>query len=105
MSEDLNKLSHHAGTFGEYRICGDQYECESGELAWHITMSNLPVRDYWVTGGAFFSMGYHRVSDSANDTLIQPLGVAKDIDHEEKNAILKAITEWEEVYRTKRAQG
>lgn len=88
----------HTGLFGDFSIQGTLRKSETGEAYRQISASeaggNGLMHHYYVAGGEFFSLGF---------TAYPPLMVrgvaATDIDPDEKEKILRAIAEWEELDR------
>jgi len=108
MEEGLSKqgsLSKHwllskrkTGTFGEYRIKGHQFKSPTGEVGWHITAGNQHglAEDYWVSGKTFHALNIqylhkmnHRMVLEVFDDITSLISSAK------KEAVLRAIAEWE----------
>jgi hypothetical protein len=91
--------SRHNGVFGDYTIFGRRYEFEDGRTSWDIgsrETADTPVEKwYLVTAGEFASFSMQDLCNGTGKSLIHILGVVTDIDPAEKEAILKAITQWE----------
>lgn len=88
------RRQHRQGFFDGFNISGFQYEDLNSDLAWHITAwpGRDPVNSYWVTGGKFFGV---RIDFIMNESQIEIFNEIGKVDAKEKEAVLKAITEWE----------
>jgi hypothetical protein len=99
MQDGLNanwkKKMHRVEMVESYTVMGFQYESESLETGWHITAwtSQGPIRDYWVSSEDFHMMRIHY--NLTNRHLIEIFGVIADLNPEERNAVLQAISKWE----------
>lgn len=95
---ELKRTDHRVGLFDGYQVLGTRYESDANETGWFIIaykISGIRVQHYWVSNDEFFTVGLHIFYNNTDRSLIQPLGVAKDIEPAERQAILKAIAEWE----------
>jgi hypothetical protein len=88
------RRQHRRGIFEGYNVSGFQYESLNGELAWHITAwpGRDPVNSYWVTGGKFHGV---RIDFLLDETQIEIFNEITNVNAKEREAVLKAITEWE----------
>jgi len=96
-------ISSHTGIFGEYQIHGLQHEYETGNRAWHVGSSRLSsntVEEYLVKDKEVLSYNADLTYNSMDTMLIHNVGSAADVEPGKKEAILKAIAEWEELDRT-----
>jgi hypothetical protein len=84
------------GLFDGWRIVGRQFEDGRGVLAWRIDTvprSNDPSDDCWVEDGEFYEIiGRQLATPTAR---IETGDTITGMDAAKRNAILKAIAEWE----------
>jgi len=97
-----NKAGHHKGMFGDYTVMGFKYRDGEGRIGWHITSWRTgfdPVHDYWVAGRDFHSVSIHYFYKGAPLNLIEIYDppITAGIEAEERDAVLRAIGEWEEI--------
>ncbi|SRR5713226_1294544 len=88
------------GVFDDYTVMGTKFEnASSFEIVWHITASrNIaidPIHDheYWVAGKNFYSAIFHTGTPFNLIQIHQP-HITENIELAEREAVLKAITEW-----------
>jgi hypothetical protein len=89
------KLERH-GIFDGWRIVGRQFEDEIGQLAWRI--DTMPRNedssdDCWVEGREFYEIVGRQLATPT--TRIVTGGTITEMDAAKRDAILKAIAEWE----------
>jgi hypothetical protein len=102
--DDLKQTGRRHGMFDRYQVLGTQYQNSADELAWLIIAWETEigsVEHYWVSKGEFFTVGMHIFYNNTDRTLIQPTGIATNIEPAEKQAISKAIAEWEKSLEVK----
>jgi hypothetical protein len=92
LSKCIKKSERKSGTFGEFKVHGVQYE-RNGELAWCIDTS-FPDHMYWVVRGEIHGRSLQLLCDPPNEVQNGISGVI-EIDGDEKEAVLKAIAQWE----------
>ena len=101
MADDVQqwmaKRPGRGGVFDDYSVQGIQYESTNGEVAWHIRAwgDRNPVSNYWVAQQKFYGISIHFGSNAKGEDRIEIFGEKRNIPDAEKNAIFKAITEWE----------
>jgi hypothetical protein len=95
--------SSHTGVFGEYEILGLQHEYETCNWAWHIYSRRLSanlVEEYLVKDKNILSYEPGLALNSTDTMLIHNIGSVAYVEPGEKEAIFKAIAEWEELDQT-----
>jgi hypothetical protein len=103
MQEKLTRWEakrNHTGVFDAYTVMGIQYRSADGEMGWHISSwmesGYDGVHDFWVSGRTFYSVSIHIFYKGTPHTLIEMFGpIQTGIDQAERDAVLKAIAEWE----------
>lgn len=90
---------NRSGFFADRRVDGRQYENEQGTLAWHImTWPNVghPIDGYWVERGEFYEVTRLNIPMNAIPSIRIEVGRRiVEMDTDKKDAIIKAINEWE----------
>jgi hypothetical protein len=90
------------GVFDNYTVLGFKFENPTrGEIGWHITAWRTgfdPVHDYWVAGNKFHSASIHIFYKGTPHNLIEIYEppITTGIEPSEREAVLKAIAEWEQ---------
>jgi hypothetical protein len=88
------------GVFDDYTVMGLKYENPgSFEIGWHITAWKTgfnPTHDYWVAGKDFYSVSIHLFYKGSPINVIEIYHppITGHIEVAERNAVLKAISEW-----------
>jgi len=99
MAENLENLRRTASRrFGNYEMFGGRFESDNGRSAWLMTAwesGRDPVRTYWIEGGEFFATGVRYGINFSNFTFVETFGPAPSVDPELKEAVLRAIAEWQ----------
>jgi hypothetical protein len=97
LTKNWNKKKRGVGVFGRYTVNGFWYEDQSGATGWHITAwpDHGPIHDYWVSGTTFYSMSIHYFYKMTNRTLIEIFDAIPNLEQEERDAVMQAITAWE----------
>lgn len=93
--ELAREISKCSGVFGNYEVHGVELENKSGGRAWRINVWRVgqnPVRHYCVMDGVFSSVSVELFPDSDHPMRYQKNGPATDINPEEKQAVLDAIS-------------
>ncbi len=94
-ASNLKFIARHEASVGGFHIFGTKFQHDGGELLWAISTSQFPARDYLLSKGRFLLLGLHRFYNETDQTLLEPVAEATDIEPAEKQAILNAIAEWE----------
>jgi hypothetical protein len=91
----LTRRQERRGEFDGYKVSGFQFENPNGQLVWQINAGTGtgPVGCYWILNRKFHDVRIHFVRDENQYEIGAELN---DVPTNEKKAILKAITEWEE---------
>jgi hypothetical protein len=101
MNEEVQKWiikkPRRGGAFDDYSVQGLQYENTNGEIAWHISAwgDRNPVSHYWVACRKFYAVSIHFSCNVGTDDRVGISSEIENVPAAEKNAILKAIAEWE----------
>jgi hypothetical protein len=96
---DLQWILQRSGWFDERRVDGWQYGNQRGKLSWHIRTwpnSGEPIESYWVEGSEFFEVT--RLDLAMNAIPMNRIETGRrivEMDAGKRDAILKAIAEWE----------
>ena len=95
---DLAYKMSHRGIFNGWKVLGHQFEYPDGKIAWQIMAHafHKSGRFCWVVGNEFFEVCSHTSYDAAGNSLIHTFGKATEVEEEERNSILKAISTWED---------
>jgi hypothetical protein len=97
LTKNWTKKMHRRGAFDGWVVIGFQYESQDGEIAWHITAWPMadPIHDFWISGREFYEVSIHYFYQMTNRTLIEIFEPIKNLDAKEREAVLKAIDEWD----------
>jgi hypothetical protein len=91
-------IPHQHGQFDGYDVTGTQYEYADGNTQWHVTACPIKRnqrREYMVRNGKFHKVRMDIFPNRSGETLIDTLGEVEGISEQERNAVFKAIAEWE----------
>jgi hypothetical protein len=95
--ERLIRKQNRRGIFDGFNVDGFQYENASGETGWQITAwpGRDPINCYWVQDKKFFGVKIQIFPGFLNEIQLQKMDEILAITEAERNAVLKAIVEWE----------
>jgi hypothetical protein len=102
--QEQKKIDNRKGEFGDYTVVGFKYQDACGQTGWPVTSWQTgfdPVHDFWVSGRNFHPVSLHFFykGTAVNFIEIYDPPIATGIDQAEREAVLKAIAEWEKPER------
>jgi hypothetical protein len=94
----LDLIENHQGVFGDYTITGDKLQTSAGDVGWQITSKSKrgSAHDFWVVGRNFHRASIDFFHKGGNNLLqVSETPITSEIEQAERDAMLKAIDEWE----------
>jgi hypothetical protein len=91
-----NRIDTRHGNFDGYTIRGIKYECSTtDEIAWHVESqeSGKTLNNFWIVDQDFYKVS---IEPFKNTSLIKiyPPPVTETIDPTERDAVSRALNEW-----------
>jgi hypothetical protein len=97
--ERLTRIGARRGIFGEYNVDGLQYKNSSDVTGWQISAwhEHGSISCYWVEKGKFYGVKINIFPNFLNEIQYEKLGEVTEISETEKEAVLRAIAQWENI--------
>lgn len=96
----FTRTMKRAGQFGDFKVFGSQFQTETGEISWNVTVQDSAnIWEYWITKGEIGVATVHTAHPTKGNT-IENFGRAEDVPPNVEKVIREAIAKWCREYPT-----